>query len=102
MISQKDAQFLEYLSAATDAGKISWQPTAGEDQYTAALKGKYIVVAGAGRQGRWVKMTNVDNQTMLFISDDDDPGGRVDEVFNRARRAAFQVDAAIDDIVSGE
>jgi hypothetical protein len=102
MISQKDAQFLDYLSTATEAGKISWQPTAGEDQYTAGLKGKYIIVAGSGREGRWVKMTNVDNQTMLFISDDDDPAGRVYDVFNKARRAALQVDAAIDDIVNDE
>jgi hypothetical protein len=102
MISEKDVQFLDYLAVATEAGKISWQPTAGEDQFTASLRGKYIVVVGSGREGRWVKMTNVDNQTMLFISDDDDPAGRVYDVFNIARRAALRVDAAIDDIVGGE
>jgi hypothetical protein len=102
MISDKDAQFLDYLIVATRGGKIPWQATAGEDQFTASLKGKYNVVVGAGRQGLWIKMTNADNQTMLLITDDNDPAGRVQDVFDEARRSAFDVDAAIDDIVHGE
>jgi hypothetical protein len=102
MVPEKDSQFLDYLSTATDEGNIRWQPTASEDQFTASLKGKYNVVVGRGRGGSWLKMSNDQEQVMLFIANEDDPGDRVEHIFNGARRVALDVDAAIDDIIKGE
>jgi hypothetical protein len=102
MVSDKDSEFLEYLSTATDERKIRWQPTAAEDQFTSSFKGKYNVIVGTGRAGSWLKMTNQLEQVMLFISNEDDPQGRVDQIFDVARRVALNVDTAIDDIIKGD
>ena len=102
MLSEKDSEFLNYLSDASEAGKIRWQPTAGENQFTASLKGKYNVVTGTDHDGPWVKMTNEQDQMMLFIHANEDPFNRVDRIFVAARRVGLDVDAAIDDIISGE
>jgi hypothetical protein len=102
MVSEKDSQFLDYLSATTDAGRIPWQPTAAENQFTASFKGKYNVVVGTGREGSWLKMTNELEQAMLFIADGEDPRGRVEHIFDAARRIALNVDTAIDEIIQEE
>jgi hypothetical protein len=102
MLSAKDNDFLNYLRDASEAGKIRWQPTAGESQFTASLKGKYNVVTGTDRDGPWVKMTNEQDQMMLFIHAGDDMADRVERIFIAARRVGLDVDAAIDDIISGE
>jgi hypothetical protein len=102
MLSDKDSQFLNYLYTATKEGKIPWQPTAADDQFTASLKGKYNVVVGSGREGTWLKMANDQQQVMLFVANRDDARDRVDDIFDAARRAAFDVDAAIDDIIGGD
>ncbi len=102
MLSAKDNDFLNYLRDASEAGKIRWQPTAGESQFTASLKGKYNVVTGTDHDGPWLKMTNEQDQMMLFIHANDDAADRVERIFVAARRVGLDVDAAIDDIISGE
>jgi hypothetical protein len=102
MITEKDSRFLDYLLNATDEGKIRWQPTAADDQFTASLKGKYNVVTGTGRGGRWLRMSNDREQVMLFISNDDDPASRIEAIFDAARRDALDVDTAIDEIIQDE
>ncbi|MBZ5504186.1 MAG: hypothetical protein LAO78_01750 [Acidobacteriia bacterium] len=102
MITDKDSTFLDYLVTATNEGKIRWQPTATDDQFTASLKGKYNVVIGTGRAGRWLRMSNVRDQVMLFINSDDDPTDRVEAIFDAARRDALDVDTAIDEIIQDE
>jgi len=100
MVSEKDRQFLDYLANATDAGKIRWQPTASDDQYTASLRGKYNIVLGRNRNGFSLRMTNEQDQEMLSLTDDDDV--RVTRIFTAARRVALDVDSAIDEILRGE
>src|SRR6266851_8024036 len=102
MMSEKDGQFLDYLSTATDAGKIPWQPTAADNQFTSSFKGKYNVVVGAGRDGHWLRMSNDQDQVMLFITSNDDPTDRVERIFAVARRIALNVDTAIDEIIQEE
>jgi hypothetical protein len=101
MVSEKDGQFLDYLLTATEAGKIPWQPTAADDQFTTSFKGKYNVLVGTGREGPWLKMSNETDQIMLFISNADDPTDRVERIFGAARRIALNVDIAIDEIIQG-
>jgi hypothetical protein len=102
MVSAKDSEFLNYVRDASEAGKIRWQPTASDNQFTASLRGKYNVVTGTDHDGSWLKMTNDQDQMMLFIHANDDPADRVERIFIAARRAGLDVDAAIDDIISGE
>lgn len=102
MLSEKDNQFLTYLSTATNAGKVPWQPTAADDQFTASFKGKYNVVVGTGRDGPWLRMSNEQDQIMLYISSTDDPTDRMERLFNSARRIALNVDTAIDEIIQEE
>jgi hypothetical protein len=102
MLSEKDNQFLTYLSTATEAGKIPWQPTATANQFTASLRGKYNVMVGTDRDGPWLRMSNDQDQVMLFISSLEDPTDRVDRIFNAARRIALNVDTAIDEIIQEE
>ena len=102
MLSGKDSQFLTYLSTATDAGRIPWQPTAADDQFTASLRGKYNVVVGTSREGAWLRMSNEQDQVMLFITNMDDPTDRVERILNAARRIALNVDTAIDEIIQEE
>src|ERR1700733_10058810 len=99
MVLQKDIDFLNYLITATDAGKIPWQSTASDDQFMASLKGKYVVVVAAGRDGAWLRMSNDQAQTMLFITSAEDPGDYVERILNGARRVALNVDTAIDEII---
>jgi len=102
MIPEKDIQLLEYLLAATSSGKIRWEPTAAENQFTAGFKGKYSIVVSRTRTGYWLAMVNDKEQEMLSISNDDDPASRVEALFNAARRVALDVDTAIEDIIKGE
>jgi len=102
MLSEKDNQFLTYLLTSTNAGKVPWQPTAADDQFTASFKGKYNVVLGTGREGPWLKMSNEEDQIMLFIPNNDDPTDRMDNLYNAARRIALNVDTAIDEIIQEE
>jgi hypothetical protein len=102
MLSQKDLDFLTYLSTATDTGKIPWQPTAADDQFTASLRGKYSVLVGTGRDGPWLRMSNDQGQVMLFITSMEDPGDRVERILGGARRVALNVDTAIDEIIQEE
>lgn len=103
MISEKDDQFLNYLSSATEAGKIAWQPTAADAEFTVSLKGKYNVVVGGDRRGGfWLRMSNEQGQVMLFITNEDDRYGRVEGIFTGARRIALSVDSAIDEIITEE
>jgi hypothetical protein len=104
MISAKDSDLLNYIVAASELGKIRWQPTAGGNEFTASFKGKYNVVVGISDEpeGPYLNLKNENNQMMLFIHENDDPSGRVGRIFISARRDALDVDAAIDDIIKGE
>jgi hypothetical protein len=102
MVSEKDSQLLDYLSAGTDAGRIRWQPTAVDDEFTTSFKGKYNVVVSRTRTGFYLVMVNDQEQEMLSIDNDDDARSRVRDIFNGARRTALNVDTAIDDIIRGE
>jgi len=99
MITQKDSVLMDYLIEGTEAQRIRWQPTAADNQFTSSLKGKYNVVMGTGRNGPWLRMSNEQDQIMLFIPSDDDPTGRIERLFEDARRAALDVDNAIDEII---
>lgn len=102
MITEKDSKLLDYLLENTAAGKIRWQPTASDDQFTASFKGKYNVVITSGRSDYYLRMEDDAEREMLAISNEEDDRNRVHDIFQAARRIALDVDAAIDEITRGE
>jgi len=99
MVTEKDQQFLEFLIKGTAEGQIRWEPTASENQYTTALKGKYTVTVDKAGNSCWLKMWNERLQEMMFVTSDEDY--RVEQIFEYARRGALDVDSAIDEIIGG-
>lgn len=98
MPNPKDAALMEFLIAGTAAGRVRWEGTVTANEYTASFKGKYnVVVHRRGPDMYQFTMKNDQDQEMLFITSDED--ARVNTIFEAARRAALNVDAAIDEIV---
>lgn len=102
MIGEKDGKFLDFLLSSTNAGKVAWQPTAADNQFTASFRGKYNVLVGLSQNDPWLRMSNEQEQVMLFIRDYDDQLSRVGQIFEAARRIALSVDTAIDEIIQEE
>lgn len=102
MITEKDSTLLDYLLGGTNAGTIRWAPTAVDNQFTTSFKGKYNVVVTGGQQDYYLRMENDAGQIMLSVRDGEDNFNRVRDIFLGARRIGLDVDAAIDEITSGE
>jgi hypothetical protein len=99
MVGEKDAKLLDFLLTSTEAGKVPWQPTAADNQFTASFRGKYNVLVGTGSNGPWLRMANEQDQVMLYILNNEDPMDRIERIFESARRIALNVDTAIDEII---
>jgi|CZKJ01.1.fsa_nt_gi hypothetical protein len=106
MPTEKDIALVDYLLRSTQAGKTKWEPTARANEFTASVRGKYNVVIGLRheREG-W---ETVDHY-VLIITDEQERElvnltdyGPVHDLYELARRASLNVDAAIDDIIAEE
>jgi hypothetical protein len=96
MISSKDILLVKFLAEATETGRIKWESTAEANQFVTALKGKYkIELTKLGPC--YMKMVDKDDKELLALSSDD--YGQVADLYELARRVAFSVDDAIDEIV---
>ena len=99
MATAKDILLVKFLLEETEAGRVKWEFTATEDEFVTALKGKYkMIVARIGQC--YLRMEDRDEKLLLSISSEE--YGQVEELFYLARRMAFNVDAAIDDILGRE
>ncbi len=97
MMTAKDRELLVFLAKGTDAGQIRWEFTAEENQFVTALKGKYKIIVTKLGSVCYLRMTDMDDRDFLSIdSEEYDP---LVDLFEQARRVAFNVDAAIDDIL---
>lgn len=98
MVTEKDRELITFLLGATLAGQLRWVSTAKEDQFTASLKGKYNITVERARDNTCrLRMVNAQMQEMLFLTSNDEV--MVDDLFEASRRAALNVDAAIDEII---
>ena len=96
MVTAKDILLVKFLTEATETGRIKWEFTAEENQFVTALKGKYkILLTKLGPC--YMRMVDKDGKELLAISSDD--YGQVADLYELARRVAFSVDDAIDEIV---
>ena len=101
-ITDKDRDFVTKLIGSTEQGHVKWQPTANPDQYVSSFKGKWSVIVDEYREdgiSPWytVKVRDAQEREMLSISDGDFPPVR--DLYESARRAALNVDEALDDIM---
>ena len=97
-ITEKDGALLAFLIQETADNELRWKPTANSNEFTTTLRGKYIVTVRRFQKDR-LYLENSDGETMLSISEDDT--ARVEELYELARRQAFKVDEAIDEILGG-
>ncbi len=99
MATTKDIQLIDHLLERTLAGQIDWQPTANQNQFTASFKGKYSLSVHQAPESYncWLTMDDADGRRMHRITDHE--YSRVDELYDAARRRAYKVDEAIDDIL---
>jgi hypothetical protein len=109
-MTQKDREFIDALTLNTVKGRVKWEPTARSNELTASFKGEYNISVQELEGTYFFVMKNREDRILLeFLSE---PGKyiqqsaewwdreRLKALFDEARRSAFSVDRAIDDIMS--
>jgi hypothetical protein len=99
MTTDKDLELVQQLIDATKEARVSWHPTATLNQFTTSFKGRFGVLIGKYDNGDcYFRVVDESGQEMLSI-EGPPVGHLVDEMWELARRAALNVDQAIDDIL---
>jgi hypothetical protein len=99
MITEKDRALLQYLVDGTARGTLRWEPTAQDQEFTAALRGKYsaIVKRNFLDGTDTLRLENSAGEVMLNLDDREEQ--LVEDLWELARRNAYSVDKAIDEIL---
>ncbi len=97
MVTEKDIQFVQFLLDSAQKGKLQWQPSAEQGQFTTTLQQKYTVYITKG--SGVVTLVLVDNagQELVSVNQYDIPP--VDELYEFVRRQALDVDSVLDQIM---
>lgn len=109
-MDNKDSALLEFIIEGTRAGRIRWELTANLSTFTTSFKGKYSVLVfpkalrdpetGDLMDGFVLKLTDGNEQELLGVTSLEDV--RIAQIHYLARRAALNVDTAIDEIMEVE
>ncbi len=100
-MKQKDVALVEYILANTRNGKLRWEPTASKNTFLVALRGNYTAQIEYHDQGHdELFLRNNAGEVILRLAGDDD--SRINTIFELARRNAYNVDKAIDEILGGD
>lgn len=107
MATEKDRALARHLTKLAAEGKLKWEPTASNNEYTASLKGKYNVLISRGHIG-FIRNEGDPEFTLKLIDDNEQElvrlteheSSEVGELFELARRTSLNVDAVIDEILS--
>lgn len=98
MITEKDRALLQYLIDNTASRTLRWEPTAQQREFTAALRGKYSAIVHRDEKGiDRLRLENSEGEVMLNIHESQEQ--TVVELWELARRNAYNVDNAIDEIL---
>jgi hypothetical protein len=101
MLTDKDRALLTYLIDNTKSGKVRWKPTASPTEFVVPLRGKFSAYIKRGNDNLdRMRLENSDGDVMLSIHESQDSD--VVDLYELARRNAYNVDKAIDEIVSSE
>jgi hypothetical protein len=95
----KDRALIEYIITNTENSKLRWEPTAHKHQFLVALRGQYTaMIESAAEDHDSLYLRNTNGEVILRVSGGED--NRVNKLFELARRNAYNVDHAIDEIIS--
>jgi hypothetical protein len=102
MATEKDHVLVQFLKEETENGKINWEPTAENDQFTASFKGKYSATIDMTNDGAdySLVLTDTNGRVLLRLNRWEDQF--IEPLFHEVRRRALNVDAAIDEIMGGD
>jgi hypothetical protein len=95
-----DTELLEKLLQSTQSGRIDWEKTAVDDQYSASFGGKWTVLIDRSTKDRdfyWLTLRNANGDELLEVNSMQDI--RVPEIFFAAKRRALKVDEALADVI---
>ena len=101
MATDKDRALVEYLKGGTESGEVRWEPTAQSNEFSASLKGKYVVVIHRQGTDCWLQLRDAEDRELLRLNLSDFYDGRISWLFDQAQRSALNVDSAIDEILGG-
>lgn len=99
MPTDKDREFVKFLLASTLSGKMQWEPTAQQNQFTTTLQLKYKVFITSNGSFSLLLLTDDAAQQLVMISSLD--MAEVEQLFEFVRRAALNVDSVLDDLMRG-
>jgi hypothetical protein len=98
--TQKDIEFVKFLFESTKAGKLQWQPTAKQNEFTATLQGKYRAFTSSIGSYPDLELLDDSDQTLLKLSTIEIE--EVGQLYEFVRRKALNVDSVLDDLMRGE
>jgi len=100
MPTDKDQEFVKFLLDSTRLGKIQWQPTAEQNEFTTTLQLKYTVSISTKVSFRDLVLTDDAGQQLVAVNSTDIE--QVEELYELVRRQALNVDSVLDSLMRGE
>jgi hypothetical protein len=104
MATEKDLAFVKFLAQQTKSDKVSWEPTAEDQQFTASFKGKYNVIVDKSRRNLedfyWLELQDANGNELLVINSDET--NEIQGLFDTVQRKALNVDKALEEIMGAE
>jgi hypothetical protein len=97
-MKEKDGALIEYIISNTENHTLRWEPTAYKNQFLVALRGEYTaMIEFVSDEHDRLTLRNNAGIAILQITGEED--ARVNRLFELARRNAYNVDRAIDEIL---
>ncbi|SRR6266571_1233609 len=98
-----DAELIEKLMQATEDGRIAWGKADVEDRFVTKYAGKWTLTIDKSSDTEdpqlyyWLALSNAGGEEILKVYSSDE--GRLDRLFELARRRALKVDEALSDLL---
>jgi hypothetical protein len=98
-MTSKDKELVDFIFNGTSNGTVRWEATALENQLLATLRGSHSVTITREpvNEPDILTLRNSSGQEILVLDASDDQ--RINSIYPRALRGAFNVDKAIDEII---
>jgi hypothetical protein len=98
MATEKDIALVQFILDSTKNGKIQWESTALDYEFTTTFKGKYKAMLERGPSNHChLSLYNEADEYLLSVSDSE--FYPVADLYEMVRRKALNVDSVIDEIL---